>query len=253
MTRISKTFGKPVIDRFVKRKKLKATAEEIEQFRSKSGDVTNESAQDLARYFIVNWKTERELQRTYGGRVIFQQFGPEALDARRRLFEEAEKAGDLRFDDPGVRHMFYYYWNMKHTVIGEKALEQPWFFGAPADIDEHASERLRVAEIPAKAAPGLAGKWRVFLPAGFEREITLTADEAGQYHLEPGHLNFSGLYEIQNDHLVSKDTKGSPAGQYGWKIHSPYLLTLTKQTAKVGSDYTGAVLFRSRNNVEREE
>jgi hypothetical protein len=145
------------------------------------------------------------------------------------------------------------YSNMKHTVIGEKALEQPWFFGAPADMDEQASKRLRVAEIPAKPAPGLAGKWRVFLPAGFEREITLTADEAGQYHLEPGHLNFSGPYKIQDDHLVSMETTEAPAGQYSWKINSPYLLTLTKQAAEVGSDYTGAVLFRSRKKLEREE
>jgi len=80
-----------------------------------------------ARQFIVAWKIERELHRTYGGRVIFQQAGPEALDARRQLFEQAEENGDLRFEDAGVRHLFYYYANMKHTVIDEKAIERPWF------------------------------------------------------------------------------------------------------------------------------
>ena len=59
--------------------------------------------------------------------MIFQQMGPEALDGRRRLFEEAENNGDIKFDDVGVRHLFYYYANMRHTVIDEKALEQPWF------------------------------------------------------------------------------------------------------------------------------
>ncbi|MGC3966228.1 MAG: hypothetical protein QM775_02290 [Pirellulales bacterium] len=84
---------------------------------------------ELARMFILPWKIERELQRTYGGRVIFQQFGLEALDARRKLYEAAEAAGDLKFDDPGVRHLFYYYANMPHTTGGdEKALEKPWFF-----------------------------------------------------------------------------------------------------------------------------
>jgi hypothetical protein len=81
----------------------------------------------MARTFIVSWKTERELHRMYGGRVIFQQAGPEALDARRLLFEEAEKNGDLKFNDAGVRHLFYYYANMKHTVTDDKALEKPWF------------------------------------------------------------------------------------------------------------------------------
>jgi hypothetical protein len=82
---------------------------------------------DVARVFIVAWKTERALHREYGGRVIFQQAGPEALDGRRRLFEEAEKNGEIKFDDPGVRHLFYYYANMRHTVIDAKALDRPWF------------------------------------------------------------------------------------------------------------------------------
>ena len=81
----------------------------------------------IARTFIVAWKIERELHRAYGGRVIFQQFGPEALDARRLLYETAEKNGDLKFDDPGVRHLFYYYANMRHVVVDAKALEKPWF------------------------------------------------------------------------------------------------------------------------------
>lgn len=80
----------------------------------------------MARMFIVATKTERELHRQYGGRVVFQQGGPEALDARRRLFEEAEKKGDLTFDDAGVRHMFYYYSNMRHTVIDEATLKKVW-------------------------------------------------------------------------------------------------------------------------------
>jgi hypothetical protein len=90
---------------------------------SRAADVP----EDLARMLIVNWKTERELHRVYGGRVIFQQAGPEALDARRRLFEHAEKKGDIKFGDAGVRHLFFYYANMEHTIIDEKALERPWF------------------------------------------------------------------------------------------------------------------------------
>ena len=177
MGRIMTTFGGPVVDRFVKRRKIEATVDEIEKFKSNSRkmnernvrkwearllelkkelaapNLSNEDKakleteramyeksmaamrepraadvpEDLARMFIVAWKTERELQRVYGGRVIFQQAGPEALDARCRLFEQAEKDGDIKFGDAGVRHLFYYYANMRHTVIDEKALERPWF------------------------------------------------------------------------------------------------------------------------------
>ena len=179
MGRISRTFGSPVVERFVSEKKIDATAGEIEAFKENSRKrhakqvreketqlakakadlaspglrdeekaalektrallerilpVLRESAregppEDLARHFIVAWKTERELHRAYSGRVIFQQAGPEALDARRRLFEQAEKNGDLRFDDAGVRHLFYYYVNMKHREIDQKAIERAWFLG----------------------------------------------------------------------------------------------------------------------------
>jgi hypothetical protein len=179
MGRITRAFGKPVADRFVKERKIDATADEIEAFKRSSRigrervlreseahlakvkadlaapnlpaeersklqkevatlekgqalrrDAANRDVPEaIARTFIVAWKTERELHRAYGGRVIFQQFGPEALDARRLLYEEAEKNGDLKFDDPGVRHMFYYYANMRHVEGDAKALEQPWFLG----------------------------------------------------------------------------------------------------------------------------
>ncbi|HEX3601883.1 MAG TPA: hypothetical protein VHU84_17150 [Lacipirellulaceae bacterium] len=92
----------------------------------KSG--SGEPPDAIAQQMIVAWKTERELKRKYGGRVIFQQFGLEALDGRRLLYEEAEKNGDLKFDDPGVRWVFYYYSKMRHTPADEKRLEKPWFF-----------------------------------------------------------------------------------------------------------------------------
>jgi len=154
--RVAGTFGGPVLDRFVARKKIKATADDqlaavkgelaapgltdesrarmeaerarIEKFLPTHRDMAKlDTPEEIARQFIMSWKIERELHRTYGGRVIFQQVGPEALDARRLLFDEAEKNGDLKFEDPGVRHLFYYYANMRHGVIDEKALDRPWF------------------------------------------------------------------------------------------------------------------------------
>jgi hypothetical protein len=89
-----------------------------------------DESKGLGRALIIGWKVERELHRQYGGRVIFQQFGLEALDARRLLFEEAEKQGDLKFADAGVRHLFYYYAKMRHTEVDAKFMEErPWFLG----------------------------------------------------------------------------------------------------------------------------
>ena len=85
-----------------------------------------------ADHFIQGWKLQRNLHRKYGGRIIFQQFGPEALDGMRRLFEDAEKAGELRFDDPFLRYLFYNYYEIGHSVMDDATvLEDPWFFRDP--------------------------------------------------------------------------------------------------------------------------
>jgi hypothetical protein len=65
-------------------------------------------------------------------REVILQLAAVVLAARRTCADEApKKKGELRFVDLGVRHMFYYYSNMKHVVVDEKALERPWLPGEP--------------------------------------------------------------------------------------------------------------------------
>lgn len=131
LAEVKRDLASPDLSATDKEKLEKELAQYERLVASLSEPRTADVSDALPRMFIVQWKTERQLHRIYGGRVIFQQAGPEALDARRRLFEQAERDRDLRFDDPGVRHLFYYYANMKHIVIDEKALEQPWFLADP--------------------------------------------------------------------------------------------------------------------------
>ena len=114
----------------------------------------------MAEAFILSWKVEQALHEEFGGRVAFQQAGLEALDGRRRLYEQAEDAGEITFADPGVRHLFYYYSNMKHLTAEEnvEALKRPWFF---REVDEPAAGAAGAADEPAAdpagepaAAPG---------------------------------------------------------------------------------------------------
>jgi hypothetical protein len=80
--------------------------------------------------FVGNWKFFRELHRAYGGRVIFQQAGPEPLDAMRRVLEQHEKLGTFVIFDPGLRAGFWaYYTSMGHNNMpdGPAFLEKPWW------------------------------------------------------------------------------------------------------------------------------
>ncbi len=76
-------------------------------------------------------KFELYLYRNYGGgRIIHQQLGPEALDARRKLLLELEQAGKFQIIDPELRKLAYDYWERPshpggfHTDV--RLLMFPW-------------------------------------------------------------------------------------------------------------------------------
>jgi len=129
-------------------------------------------------------------------------------------------------------------------------------FLSTSDLDAEPKRPMtKVAAKKVAATPNvdLTGEWRLFLPAGNEREMTITRGEDGAYHFAPATLNFGGAYETKNGLLESVDDADKPRGQYFWKVKTRYLITTTKQTANVGADYTGAILFRSREDVAKNE
>lgn len=119
-------------------------------------------------------------------------------------------------------------------------------------LNPQSLERIGAAEVEAAPAEAVAkpaapaelhGEWRLFVPAGFEHEVTLRSQPGNRYRLTPSNLAFRAVYEVQGDHLVSVPEKPED-GVFKWKITSPYLLTLVEQPAKLSSDYLGAVFVR---------
>ena len=51
--------------------------------------------EEIAGSFIRQWKLNKALYEQYGGRIIFQQGGPEPLDAYRRFLEDSRAPGDF--------------------------------------------------------------------------------------------------------------------------------------------------------------
>jgi hypothetical protein len=64
---------------------------------------------DMARALIRQWKLNRALYGQYGGRIIFQQLGPEPLDAYRKYLEERQAAGDFQIHAPSFEGPFWRY------------------------------------------------------------------------------------------------------------------------------------------------
>ena len=70
---------------------------------------TSRVRRDLGRSIIRQWKLNRSLYKEYGGRLIFQQFGPEPLDAYRHYLEERRAEGDFEFHEEGFSAVFWHY------------------------------------------------------------------------------------------------------------------------------------------------
>ena len=83
-----------------------------------SDSNTAKAIDDVPKSFIRNYKIYQALYRQYKGRVIFQQAGPEPLDAFRQFFEEQQSKGKFKFYNKDAEDLFWdYYRNVKHTFI----------------------------------------------------------------------------------------------------------------------------------------
>jgi hypothetical protein len=88
---------------------------------------------EIAAAFIRQWKINRALYRQYGGRIIFQQGGPEPLDAYRRFLEAARARGDFEIVDPDLEAAFWRYYRTDaiHSFYPPGSSEESQAFATP--------------------------------------------------------------------------------------------------------------------------
>jgi len=104
-----------------------------------AADMGEESAEDraarleIAAAFVKQWKINRALHEQYGGRIIFQQGGPEPLDAYRAFLEERQAAGDFTIDDPALATGFWRYYrdDSIHSFVEPGSADEASAFGVP--------------------------------------------------------------------------------------------------------------------------
>ena len=103
-------------------------------------ELTGEEADEVARMrqqmgksMIQQWKINRALYQQYGGRIIFQQFGPEPLDAYRQFLQEQYKAGTFSIRNPAFESEFWRYFtdNSIHSFMEQGSVEEARAFEVP--------------------------------------------------------------------------------------------------------------------------
>ena len=93
---------------------------------------------ETSRTMIRGYKINQALWGEYGGRVIFQQFGPEPIDAYRRFLEDHQKKGTFTIVDKTMKDAFWEYLvTDRHTVIdgpeAKQMMTTPWWSGPVPD------------------------------------------------------------------------------------------------------------------------
>lgn len=89
--------------------------------------------QQIAEAFILQWKINRALYAQYGGRIIYQQGGPEPLDAYRKFLEERQAAGDFKIASDALAAKFWHYYrdDSIHSFFKAGSREEALAFAAP--------------------------------------------------------------------------------------------------------------------------
>lgn len=128
---------------------------------------------EMGGAMIRQWKLNRTLHRQYGGRIIFQQLGPEPLDAYRQYLEECQDAGDFVIHQQAFKDAFWRYFTTDsiHEFYEPGSEEEVQAFLTPPWQQETASARTTPQpspgeELPAAADDGGPLNWEVGGVAG---------------------------------------------------------------------------------------
>lgn len=89
--------------------------------------------EEIAAAFIRQWKISRALHEQYGGRIIFQQGGPEPLDAYRTFLEESAARGDFKIVNKDLEAGFWRYYRDEsiHDFFKPGSAEEAKAFADP--------------------------------------------------------------------------------------------------------------------------
>ena len=89
--------------------------------------------QAVARPFIEQWMINKALYQQYGGRIIYQQIGPEPLDAMHDYLKEQQQKGSFKILEKSFEVPFWEYFvnDNKHNFFKQGSREEKLAFDTP--------------------------------------------------------------------------------------------------------------------------
>ncbi len=118
------------------RTRQRAFLDALEDEAKPTGDAARQRdamRRGLARAVIERWKVNRALHEEFGGRVIYQQLGPEPLDAYRAFLERSRDAGDFTIHHSSWEPEFWRYFtdDALHDFVEPGSAEEAEAFATP--------------------------------------------------------------------------------------------------------------------------
>lgn len=98
------------------------------------GSAEEQAAREqIAAAFILQWKINRALYQQYGGRIVYQQGGPEPLDAYRKFLDESAARNDFAIVNQDLEAGFrrYYRDEAIHDFLEPGSAEEARAFADP--------------------------------------------------------------------------------------------------------------------------
>ncbi len=92
---------------------------EVAEFNAQDAAALTAMRREMGSALIRQWKINGSLYKAYGGRIIYQQLGPEPLDAYYAYLQERQKAGDFSITNTAMEEQFWSYFTSedKHEFM----------------------------------------------------------------------------------------------------------------------------------------
>ena len=197
------TVSDTEIDAFVEemRRGMRAqglTAED--QLTPEEAAQAEKMRRDMGRAMIRQWKLNRALYQQFGGRIIYQQFGPEPLDAYRQYLEQQAAAGAFTIYRKNFKDAFWRYFTtdtlhdfyQPGSIEEAQAFKTPPWYASVTEKTDGAKGKAADSEQPAS----LAGtQWRLVQFQSMDDSIgEIKPDNPSLYTMS---LNGDGTVQMQ--------------------------------------------------------